>query len=87
MRKAGRVVAEMHEETRRAIKPGVTTAQLDKVARAVIDKRGASSNFLGYHGFPATLSFDGLPPEHAWKLVGNSVPVPAVAHVLSWIPV
>jgi methionyl aminopeptidase len=55
MRAAGRVVAEMHDETRKAIKPGVTTAQLDKVARAVIDKRGATSNFLGYHGFPAVI--------------------------------
>jgi methionyl aminopeptidase len=55
MRAAGRVVAEMHAATRSAIKPGVTTAQLDEVARAVIDKRGATSNFLGYHGFPAVI--------------------------------
>jgi methionyl aminopeptidase len=55
MRKAGRVVAEMHEKTRAAIKPGVTTAQLDRIARGVIDKRGAQSNFLGYHGFPAVI--------------------------------
>ena len=40
MRKAGKVVAEMHEETRAAAKPGVTTAELDAVARAVLDRRG-----------------------------------------------
>jgi methionyl aminopeptidase len=55
MRRAGRVVAEMHEAIRAALRPGVTTAQLDRVARAVIERRGARSNFLGYHGFPAVI--------------------------------
>jgi methionyl aminopeptidase len=55
MRRAGKVVAEMHEECVRAAKPGVTTAQIDQVARDVIDRRGARSNFLGYHGFPAVI--------------------------------
>jgi methionyl aminopeptidase len=55
MRRAGRVVAEMHEATRAAAAPGVTTAELDKVARQVLDKRGARSNFLNYHGFPAVI--------------------------------
>jgi methionyl aminopeptidase len=53
MRKAGRVVAEMHEECIRAAKPGATTADLDRVARDVLKRRNARSNFLGYHGFPA----------------------------------
>jgi methionyl aminopeptidase len=55
MRKAGRVVAEMHEKCREAAKPGVTTAALDRVAREVLDRRGARSNFLGYHGYPAVI--------------------------------
>src|SRR5437870_1281194 len=55
MRKAGRVVAEMHDKTRAAIRPGVTTMELDRVAREVIERRGARSNFLGYHGFPAVI--------------------------------
>jgi methionyl aminopeptidase len=55
MRKAGRVVAEMHEATRAAAHPGVTTADIDQVARDVLDRRGARSNFLGYHGFPAVV--------------------------------
>ena len=55
MRAAGRVVAEMHEKIRAAIRPGVTTADLDAIGRKVIDSRGASSNFLGYHGFPAVI--------------------------------
>jgi methionyl aminopeptidase len=55
MRRAGAVVAEMHAETRAAARPGVTTLELDAVARAVLERRGATSNFLGYHGFPAVI--------------------------------
>ena len=55
MRRAGRVVAEMHAATRAAARPGVTTAELDRVAREVLARRGARSNFLGYHGFPAVI--------------------------------
>lgn len=55
MRAAGRVVAEMHEAIRAAARPGVTTLQLDRVARDVLDARRATSNFLGYHGYPATI--------------------------------
>jgi len=55
MRRAGRIVAEMHERTREAIRPGVTTSELDKVAREVLEQRNARSNFLGYHGFPAVI--------------------------------
>jgi methionyl aminopeptidase len=55
MRKAGRVVAEIIEKTRAAIRPGVTTADIDKVAREVLELRGARSNFLNYHGFPAVI--------------------------------
>jgi len=55
MRRAGRVVAEMHAMTRAAARPGVTTLDLDRVARDVLERRGARSNFLGYHGFPAVI--------------------------------
>jgi methionyl aminopeptidase len=55
MRAAGRVVAEMHERIRAAIRPGVTTAALDSIAREVLERRGATSNFLGYHGYPAVI--------------------------------
>ena len=55
MRKAGKVVAEMHEKIRAAVRPGVTTMELDRVGREVIERNGARSNFLGYHGFPAVI--------------------------------
>ena len=55
MRRAGRVVAEMHEACARVARPGATTAEIDAVARDVLARRGARSNFLGYHGFPAVV--------------------------------
>ena len=55
MRKAGKVVAEMHEATRAALRPGISTAEIDRVARDVLERRGAKSNFLNYHGFPAVI--------------------------------
>jgi methionyl aminopeptidase len=55
MRRAGKVVAEMIERTRDAAKAGKTTSYLDRVAREVLEKRAARSNFLNYHGFPAVI--------------------------------
>ncbi len=55
MRRAGRVVAEMLDACQAAARPGVTTLDLDRVAREVLEKRGAKSNFLNYHGFPAVI--------------------------------
>jgi len=55
MRRAGLVVAEIHEVTRNAIRPGVTTMELNNLAAEVLAKRHARSNFLNYHGFPAVI--------------------------------
>jgi methionyl aminopeptidase len=53
MRRAGKVVAEMHEVARAAAVPGATTMDLEARCREVLERRGARSNFLGYHGYPA----------------------------------
>jgi methionyl aminopeptidase len=55
MRRAGRVVAEMHDAIRVALAPGVTLLELDALGRDVLARRGARSNFLGYHGYPAVI--------------------------------
>jgi methionyl aminopeptidase len=55
MRRAGRVVAEMHERIRDALRPGVTLLELDAIGREVLHHRKARSNFLGYHGYPAVI--------------------------------
>jgi len=55
MRQAGRVVAEMLDACQAAARPGITTSDLDKVAREVLTRRKAKSNFLNYHGYPAVI--------------------------------
>ncbi|MFC5380078.1 type I methionyl aminopeptidase [Aquipuribacter nitratireducens] len=55
MRRAGLVVAAALDAVRAAVRPGVTTAELDEVAARVIADAGATSNFLGYHGYPRTV--------------------------------
>ncbi len=55
MREAGRIVAEAEEALREKVKPGVTTADLDAFAYAIITKRGAIPSFKGYRGFPASI--------------------------------
>jgi methionyl aminopeptidase len=72
MRKAGRVVAEMHACIREAIRPGVTTATLDQIGRDVIERRGARSNFLGY-GYPP---FSGVICASPNDVIVHGVPGP-----------
>ena len=55
MRKAGLLVRNTLESVRSQIKAGVTTSALDAVAEASIKRGGGTSNFKGYHGFPATI--------------------------------
>ena len=55
MREAGRVTARALRSVGDAVAPGVTTAELDEVAVAVIEAAGGKAAFLGYHGFPATI--------------------------------
>lgn len=55
MRQAGRIVAGALQELAGAVRPGITTLQLDTLARQYIEKSGARPAFLGYHGFPASI--------------------------------
>lgn len=55
MREAGRIVARVHEEFREAIRPGISTLDLDELAAATIHGHRAKSSFLGYRGYPANI--------------------------------
>jgi len=53
MRKAGRVVAQAHEIVRERLRPGITTADIDRWVAEFFQRVGAVSAFKGYHGYPA----------------------------------
>ena len=59
MREAGRIVAEVLASCRAAVRPGVTTGELDKIAADILKRRGATSNFKGY-GVPVLPPFPGV---------------------------
>lgn len=55
MREAGRVVAGAHAELAKALRPGMTTRDLDALAEDFILAQGARPAFKGLYGFPATI--------------------------------
>jgi methionyl aminopeptidase len=55
MREAGLVVAHTLARLRDQVAAGMTTGDLDAIARDAIAEMGATSNFLGYHGFPGVI--------------------------------
>ncbi len=55
MREAGRIVARVHAALREAVRPGVSTWDLDQLAVATMTRYNATSCFLGYRGFPANI--------------------------------
>lgn len=90
MREAGEVVASMLAATRDAVKPGITTAELDRIAADVLARAGAKSSFLGYYGYPATICTSvneqivhGIPGKRKLK-DGDIVGIDAGAIVDGW---
>ncbi|EFQ81825.1 methionine aminopeptidase, type I [Aeromicrobium marinum DSM 15272] len=98
MRSAGLVVAECLARVRAAVAPGVTTAELDAIARACIAEHGATSNFLGYGatdlagtgGFPGVICTSvndevvhGIPGDRALR-EGDVISIDCGAVVDGW---
>ena len=54
MRKAGKITAEALLVARDAIRPGISTKEVDTKVRTFIEKCGATPSFLGYNGFPGS---------------------------------
>ena len=82
MRKAGKITAEALLVARDAIRPGVSTKEVDKKIRQFIEKCGATPSFLGYNGFPgsACISINnevihGIPSERVIIKEGDIVKV------------
>ena len=74
MRAAGRLIAEVREELRRMVAPGVTTLELDRTAEKMIRDAGALPTFKGYHGYPYSICASvneqvvhGFPSNYALK--------------------
>lgn len=55
MREAGRILALTHEELKKAIKPGISTYEIDRIGEEVIRSYGCIPSFLNYNGYPASV--------------------------------
>ncbi len=55
MKEAGKILAITHEEMKKAIKPGITTYDIDKLGEEVIRSYGCTPSFLNYCGYPASI--------------------------------
>lgn len=55
MRSAGKIVAETLLLVEEKVRPGITTAEIDRIAEEFITKHGAKPSFKGLYGFPASL--------------------------------
>lgn len=55
MRRGGRILIDTLNALEEALRPGVTTAELDRVAEKRIGDAGAKASFKGYRGFPASI--------------------------------
>ncbi len=55
MREAGRILAIVHEELKEFICPGISTLDIDRKGKAIIDRFGCIPSFLNYEGYPASI--------------------------------
>ena len=55
MTEAGRILEIVHEELEKALRPGMTTKDIDRLGEEVIRSYGCIPSFLGYNGYPASI--------------------------------
>lgn len=91
MRRAGRLVAETLERLRAAVRPGVSTADLDRIAYEHITGHDGVPSFKGYHGFPASICTSvneevvhGIPSRRRILHEGDIVSIDCGAIVGGW---
>ena len=90
IRAAGHIVAEVLAELRTAVRPGMTTGELDSMCEAALHRSGAKSSSLGYHGYPKSLCTSvneeivhGIPGERVLR-EGDIVTLDLAASYQGW---
>ncbi len=97
MREAGRIVARVHDALREMIRPGVTTAALNRRAEEIIRAHDAVPAFLGYphtgqNDYPASICASineelvhGIPSEGRWLEPGDIISIDVGAIYRGWV--
>jgi methionyl aminopeptidase len=91
MRASGLVTAGAIAAVKAAVRPGVSTGELDAVAEDYIRSKGAVPNFLGYHGFTGTICASvnheivhGIPDPHRKLAAGDNISIDCGAILQGW---
>lgn len=84
MRKAGEILAATHEELREALKPGMSTLDIDRLGEKIIRSYGCIPSFKNYNGYPASICVSvndevvhGIPNRHRILKEGDIVSLDA----------
>lgn len=84
MRKAGEILAEVHEELAKALHPGMSTLDIDKLGEKLIRSHGCTPSFKNYNGYPASICVSvndevvhGIPNRHRILKDGDIVSLDA----------
>lgn len=84
MRESGRLLSIMHDELRKAIKPGMSTLDIDRLGETIIRDFGCIPNFKNYNGYPASICVSvndevvhGIPTKHRILQEGDIVSLDA----------
>lgn len=88
MRKAGKIVADTVARLEEALRPGITTLELDRIAEEAIGSAGATPSFKGYRGYPASICTSpnevivhGIPSESVVLEEGDIISVDVGAYL------
>lgn len=84
MREAGKILAKTHEELAKALKPGMTTWDIDHLGEEIIRSYGCIPSFKNYNGYPASICVSvndevvhGIPNKHHILREGDIVSLDA----------
>lgn len=84
MREAGRLLEIVHKELEAAIRPGISTMDIDRLGEKIIRSFGCTPNFLHYNGYPASICVSvnsevvhGIPSKHRILQEGDIVSLDA----------
>lgn len=84
MREAGRILAMVHEELGKAVRPGMTTMDIDRLGERMIRSYGCIPSFKNYNGYPASICVSvndevvhGIPSKHRILREGDIVSLDA----------
>ncbi len=84
MRESCKILAKVHDELGKSIKPGMSTLDIDRLGEKLIRSYGCEPNFLNYNGFPASICVSvneevvhGIPNKHRILKEGDIVSLDA----------